>query len=100
MAGPCAIESEDQLMAAARGVRKAGAHVLRGGAFKPRSSPYSFQGLGEDGLKMMRAAADRHGLLVVSEVMEPEQLPLLIKYVDILQLGARNMMNFSHSRCA
>jgi len=95
MGGPCSIETEAQIEECARIVAGEGMQVLRGGAFKPRSSPYSFQGLGEDGLKMMRAAADRHGLLVVSEVMEPEQLPLLIKYVDILQLGARNMQNFN-----
>ena len=76
-------------------VAEGGAQVLRGGAFKPRSSPYSFQGMGEDGLQMMRAAADRHGLLMVSEVMDPPQIPLLVQYSDILQIGARNMQNFN-----
>jgi 3-deoxy-7-phosphoheptulonate synthase len=76
-------------------VSRAGAQVIRGGAFKPRSSPYSFQGLGETGLKLIRAAADRHGLLVVSEVMDTVQIPLLVEYSDILQVGARNMQNFN-----
>jgi 3-deoxy-7-phosphoheptulonate synthase len=75
-------------------VAAAGAKLLRGGAFKPRSSPYSFQGLGEAGLKMMRAAADNHGLLVVSEVMDPSQIELMVRYVDVLQVGARNMQNY------
>ena len=95
MAGPCSVESEAQIEESARIVAEAGAQVLRGGAFKPRSSPYSFQGLGEAGLKMMRAAADRHGLLMVSEVMDTTQIPLLVQYSDILQLGARNMQNFN-----
>jgi 3-deoxy-7-phosphoheptulonate synthase len=76
-------------------VSRNGAKVLRGGAFKPRTSPYSFQGLGEEGLKYMRQAANRHDMLVVSEVMEPSQIPLFIRYVDILQIGARNMQNFN-----
>jgi 3-deoxy-7-phosphoheptulonate synthase len=76
-------------------VARNGAKILRGGAFKPRTSPYSFQGLGEEGLKYMRQAADRNNLLVVSEVMEPSQIPLFIRYVDILQIGARNMQNFN-----
>jgi len=76
-------------------VSDAGARVLRGGAFKPRSSPYSFQGMGEDGLKLLREAADQHGLLVISEVMEISQIPLLVPHVDILQVGARNMQNFN-----
>lgn len=95
MAGPCSIESRDQIEISAEIVAKAGAKVLRGGAFKPRSSPYSFQGLGEAGLKMMRAAADRNGLLIVSEVMDRSQIGLLSEYSDILQVGARNMQNFN-----
>ncbi|HYV05144.1 MAG TPA: 3-deoxy-7-phosphoheptulonate synthase [Blastocatellia bacterium] len=95
MAGPCTVESRDQVMSIAEIVARNGAKVLRGGAFKPRTSPYSFQGLGEEGLKFMRQAADRYDLLVVSEVMEPSQIPLFIRYVDILQIGARNMQNFN-----
>jgi 3-deoxy-7-phosphoheptulonate synthase len=95
MAGPCTVESRDQVMAIAEIVAAGGAKVLRGGAFKPRTSPYSFQGMGEEGLKYLRQAADRFDLLVVSEVMEPSQIPLFIRYVDILQIGARNMQNFN-----
>ncbi len=95
MAGPCSIENEDQIERAAAIVAQAGAQVIRGGAFKPRSSPYSFQGLGEEGLRLMRAAADRNGLLVISEVMDRSQIPLLSQYADILQVGARNMQNFN-----
>ena len=95
MAGPCSVESEDQIDRIAEFVAKEGANVIRGGAFKPRSSPYSFQGLGEDGLKLLRSAADRNGLLVVSEVMDQTQIPLLAAYSDILQVGARNMQNFN-----
>jgi 3-deoxy-7-phosphoheptulonate synthase len=95
MAGPCSVESEEQIELCAGLVARAGAKVIRGGAFKPRSSPYSFQGMGEDGLKIMRSAADRHGLLVVSEVMDRSQIPLLVQYSDILQVGARNMQNFN-----
>src|SRR5512134_369239 len=95
MAGPCSAESEAQVEASAAAVRRAGAKVLRGGAFKPRSSPYSFQGLGEDGLKLLRGAADRHGLKLVSEIMDLSQLDMLLRYVDILQVGARNMQNFT-----
>jgi 3-deoxy-7-phosphoheptulonate synthase len=95
MAGPCSVESRDQIEASAEIAAKGGAQILRGGAFKPRSSPYSFQGLGEEGLKLMREAANRHGLLVVSEVMDASQIPLLCAYSDILQLGARNMQNFN-----
>jgi 3-deoxy-7-phosphoheptulonate synthase len=95
MAGPCTVESRDQVMAIAELASANGAKVLRGGAFKPRTSPYSFQGLGEEGLKYLRQAADRHDLLVVSEIMEPSQIPLFIRYVDILQVGARNMQNFN-----
>jgi 3-deoxy-7-phosphoheptulonate synthase len=95
MAGPCSVENEEQIERVAEQVAAAGATVLRGGAFKPRSSPYSFQGLGEEGLRLMRQAADRHGLLVVSEVMDSAQIPLLGEYADILQVGARNMQNFN-----
>ncbi|HKV40064.1 MAG TPA: 3-deoxy-7-phosphoheptulonate synthase [Blastocatellia bacterium] len=95
MAGPCTVESRDQVMTIAEVVAQNGAKVLRGGAFKPRTSPYSFQGLGEEGLKYLKQAADRFDMLVVSEVMEPSQIPLFIRYVDILQIGARNMQNFN-----
>ncbi len=95
MAGPCSVENRDQIEQVAEIVARGGAKVIRGGAFKPRSSPYSFQGLGEDGLRMMRTAADRHKLLVVSEVMDQTQIPLLATYADILQVGARNMQNFN-----
>ena len=95
MAGPCSVENRDQIEQAAEIVARGGARVIRGGAFKPRSSPYSFQGLGEEGLRMMREAADRQGLLVVSEVMDQTQIPLLADYADILQVGARNMQNFN-----
>src|SRR5271169_529286 len=93
-AGPCAVESPEQIASIAASVAKAGAKLLRGGAFKPRSSPYSFQGLGIEGLKIMRDAADKNGLLVVSEVMDPSQIELMIPYVDVLQVGARNMQNY------
>ena len=95
MAGPCSVESRDQIERAAEIVAREGAHIIRGGAFKPRTSPYSFQGLGEEGLAMMREAADRHSLLVVSEVMDLTQIPLVSGYADILQVGARNMQNFN-----
>jgi 3-deoxy-7-phosphoheptulonate synthase len=95
MAGPCSIENHDQIEFAAEIVARSGARVIRGGAFKPRSSPYSFQGLGEEGLKLIRAAADRHNLLVISEVMDQSQISLMLDYVDILQIGARNMQNFN-----
>ena len=95
MAGPCSVESREQLFAVAEQVAQAGAKVLRGGAFKPRSSPYSFQGMGEDGLKLLREAGDKFGLLVISEVMEISQIPLMMPYVDIFQIGARNMQNFN-----
>ena len=95
MAGPCSVESREQIECSAELVASAGARVIRGGAFKPRSSPYSFQGMGEEGLEMMRRAADRRGLLVVSEVMEIAQIPLVAEYADILQVGARNMQNFN-----
>ena len=93
-AGPCAVESSEQIHTTAARVARAGAKLLRGGAFKPRSSPYSFQGLGEAGLKMMRDAADENGLLVVSEVMDPSQIEIMLPYVDVLQVGARNMQNY------
>ncbi len=93
-AGPCAVESAEQIGEIAEKVARAGAKLLRGGAFKPRSSPYSFQGLGEQGLKLMRAAADDNGLLVVSEVMDPSQIEVMLPYVDVLQVGARNMQNY------
>ena len=95
MAGPCSAENETQVMNTAGAVRRAGAKVLRGGAFKPRSSPYSFQGLGEDGLKLLRAGADAHNLKLVSEVMDTSQIELMDGYVDIYQVGARNMQNFT-----
>ena len=95
MAGPCSAETEEQVEAAAAAVAKAGAKVLRGGAFKPRSSPYSFQGLGEDGLKQLRGAADRHNLKLVSEVMDTSQIELVTRYADMLQVGTRNMQNYT-----
>jgi 3-deoxy-7-phosphoheptulonate synthase len=94
MAGPCTIESREQVEAIAPLVKAAGAKIMRGGAFKPRTSPYSFQGMGEEGLRHLRDAATANGLLVVSEVMDRSQLPMMLEYVDILQLGARNMQNF------
>jgi 3-deoxy-7-phosphoheptulonate synthase len=93
-AGPCAVESAAQIGEIAERVARAGAKLLRGGAFKPRSSPYSFQGLGEEGLKLLRAAADDNDLLVVSEVMDPSQIDVMLPYVDVLQVGARNMQNY------
>src|SRR5690348_801195 len=93
-AGPCAVESADQIARVAEGVARLGARVLRGGAFKPRTSPYSFQGMGEEGLKLLRKSADKCGLLVVSEIMDPSQMDLVTRYVDILQVGARNMQNY------
>jgi len=95
MAGPCSVESREQIDCIAQQVARAGASVIRGGAFKPRSSPYSFQGLGSEGLQMLRAAADRNGLVVVSEVMDQTQIPLVAEYSDILQVGARNMQNYN-----
>jgi 3-deoxy-7-phosphoheptulonate synthase len=94
MAGPCTIESEEQMVRTAAAVRAAGAKVMRGGAFKPRTSPYSFQGLGEEGLKLMRRVADAHQLLVISEIMDKSQISLMDRYVDIFQVGARNMQNY------
>ena len=95
MAGPCSVESREQLFTVAELVAKAGARALRGGAFKPRTSPYSFQGLGLEALKLLREAGDKHNLLVVSEVMDISQIEVMLPYVDILQVGARNMQNFN-----
>ena len=95
MAGPCAVESEKQLDIIAASVSRYGARILRGGAFKPRTSPYAFQGLGEEGLGHLRKVADRYGLLVITEVMDTSQVDLVAQYTDILQVGARNMQNFT-----
>ena len=95
VAGPCAIESRDQIRKIAAFIKETGTLLLRGGAYKPRSSPYSFQGLGEEGLKYMREAADENGLAVVSEVMDRQDIIPALKYVDIIQVGARNMQNFA-----
>jgi 3-deoxy-7-phosphoheptulonate synthase len=95
MAGPCSVESREQIFESARLVKAAGAQFLRGGAFKPRSSPYSFQGLGLEALKLLREAGDAAGLLIVSEVMEISQIELMMPYVDLFQVGARNMQNFN-----
>jgi len=95
MAGPCSAETEEQVHASAAAVRRAGAKILRGGAYKPRSSPYSFQGLGEEGLRMLRDAATAQNMKLVSEVMDTSQIDVVSRYADILQVGARNMQNFS-----
>ncbi|MCD4781674.1 MAG: 3-deoxy-7-phosphoheptulonate synthase [Candidatus Omnitrophica bacterium] len=95
MAGPCSIESYDRLRSIAQQVKSAGATVLRGGAFKPRTSPYDFQGLGEEGLKYMKAIGEEFGLLTITEVMDPRDVELVSRYVDILQIGARNMQNYT-----
>lgn len=94
-AGPCSVESQDQIEATARAVASAGANVLRGGAFKPRTSPYAFQGLGVEGLAMLRSAADRRGLAVVTEVLDPRDVGMMAAQADMLQIGARNMQNFA-----
>jgi 3-deoxy-7-phosphoheptulonate synthase len=94
MAGPCTVETDEQLMETAREVKEAGAHILRGGAFKPRTLPYSFQGLGEEGLRLLARARDETGLPIVTEVMSPEDVELVEAYTDVLQIGARNMQNF------
>jgi 3-deoxy-7-phosphoheptulonate synthase len=94
IAGPCSVETREQIDESAEIVTRAGGTAIRGGAFKPRNSPYSFQGLGEEGLRMLRDAADRHGLLVASEVMDHTQISMVAEYADILQVGARNMQNF------
>ncbi len=95
MAGPCSVESEDQLMSIARSVKAAGANILRGGAYKPRTSPYSFQGLGEEGLKILKKAKEETGMPIVTEIMSEDNFDVIEKYADILQIGARNMQNFS-----
>ncbi|MFI5281291.1 MAG: 3-deoxy-7-phosphoheptulonate synthase, partial [Gemmatimonadales bacterium] len=95
MAGPCSVESESQLLAAAHAVKEAGAAILRGGAFKPRTSPYAFQGLGKKGLELLRKAREETGLLIVTEVMESDTVDLVAEVADIIQIGARNMQNFS-----
>ena len=95
IAGPCSVESRSQMLETAHAVKEAGAHALRGGAFKPRTSPYSFQGLGEKGLELLAEAREATGLPVVTEVMSPEQVPLVASYADVLQIGARNMQNFA-----
>ena len=95
MAGPCAVESRSQLLETAQAIKEAGAQVLRGGAYKPRTSPYTFQGLGEEGLEILAEARELTGLPVVTEVTSPELVPLVAKYADILQIGARNMQNFA-----
>jgi 3-deoxy-7-phosphoheptulonate synthase len=95
MAGPCTIENETQMFETARRVARAGARVLRGGAYKPRTSPYAFQGMGVEGLKLLRAAGDENNMAVVSEVMEISQIEKMLEYVDILQVGARNMQNYN-----
>lgn len=95
MAGPCSIESRDQLFEVAQGVADAGATLLRGGAFKPRTSPYAFQGLGLDGLRLLAEARDRTGLPIITEVMEPAQVDMVAEFADVLQIGTRNMQNFS-----
>ena len=95
MAGPCSVESHEQFLEIAGHVREAGAHLLRGGAFKPRTSPYSFQGMGEEGLQIMATAREETGLPIITEIMAPEQLPLIEKYADVLQIGTRNMQNYA-----
>jgi 3-deoxy-7-phosphoheptulonate synthase len=95
MAGPCSVESREQILAAAHAVKKAGARFLRGGAYKPRTSPYEFQGLAEEGLKLLALAREETGLKVVTEVMDVETLPMVADYADVLQIGARNMQNYS-----
>jgi 3-deoxy-7-phosphoheptulonate synthase len=95
MAGPCSVESREQILTSAKQVAAAGGQFLRGGAFKPRSSPYSFQGMGLDGLKLLREVADETGLLVITEVMEISQIELMLPYIDCFQVGARNMQNFN-----
>ncbi len=98
MAGPCSIESKEQIMDIAQNVAQSGAKVLRGGAFKPRTSPYAFQGLGEQGLKLMREACDEYNLVMITEAMDKEQIDLISEYTDIIQVGARNMQNFTFIR--
>ena len=93
--GPCSVESEEQIIATAEAVKQAGGHILRGGAYKPRTSPYSFQGMGVQGLELLRAASDATGLPLITEVMDPRRVSLVAEYVDVLQIGARNMQNFT-----
>jgi len=100
MAGPCSVENREQLLGTARAVKSRGAKILRGGAFKPRTSPYSFQGLGEEGLRLLREVGEDTGLAVVTEVMAPSQVDLVSRYADILQIGARNMQNYDLLRAA
>jgi 3-deoxy-7-phosphoheptulonate synthase len=95
MAGPCAVENREQILETAYAVKEAGAHLLRGGAFKPRTSPYSFQGMGEEGLRYLAEAREETGLAIVTEVMAPEQVPLVADYADVLQIGTRNMQNYA-----
>ncbi len=95
MAGPCSVESKEQVLEAAHGVKRHGATFLRGGAFKPRTSPYEFQGLGEEGLKLLALAREATGLKVVTEIMDPDDLAMCVEYADVLQVGARSMQNFS-----
>ncbi|HTY59513.1 MAG TPA: 3-deoxy-7-phosphoheptulonate synthase, partial [Bacteroidota bacterium] len=95
MAGPCSVESREQILSVADAVKKSGAKVLRGGAFKPRSSPYSFQGLEEEGLRLLAEAREKSGLFIITEVITPTDVPLVAEYADILQIGARNMQNFA-----
>ena len=95
IAGPCAVESRSQMLETAQMIKELGGHALRGGAYKPRSSPYSFQGLGEEGLEILAEACELTGLPVITEVISPETVPLVIKYADMLQIGARNMQNFA-----
>ena len=94
MSGPCSVESEEQLRTIAKAVKASGSNVLRGGVFKPRTSPYAFQGLGIEGLIMMRKVADEFGMAIITELMGTEHIDEFVKYVDIIQLGARNMQNF------
>lgn len=95
IAGPCAVESAEQMDIIAKAVRRAGANILRGGAFKPRTSPYAFQGLGEEALKILRATGDKHGMPVVTELLDPRHVELVDRYTDMFQVGARNMQNFA-----
>lgn len=100
IAGPCSVESEEQVFEVARALKKQGIQLMRGGAFKPRTSPYDFQGLGEEGLKILRKAADAFGLKIVSEIVNPKDIEMAEKYVDVIQIGARNMQNFELLKAA
>src|SRR5436853_1024773 len=95
IAGPCAVEEAERMDAIAAAVKAAGANILRGGAFKPRTSPYAYQGMGEEGLKILRDVGNRYGLPVVTEVMDPRRVELVERYADMIQIGARNMQNFT-----